>query len=41
MYELPSAENVSKVIIDENVIKGDATPFLVYETEEKQRASGE
>jgi ATP-dependent Clp protease ATP-binding subunit ClpX len=41
MYELPSAENVSKVIIDENVIKGDATPFLVYAAEEKQRAAGE
>ena len=41
MYELPSADNVSKVIIDENVIKGDATPFLVYEAEEKQRAAGE
>ena len=41
MYELPSAENVSKVIIDETVIKGDAAPFLVYETEEKQRAAGE
>jgi ATP-dependent Clp protease ATP-binding subunit ClpX len=41
MYELPSAENVSKVIIDENVIKGDETPFLVYEAEEKQRVAGE
>jgi len=41
MYELPSAENVSKVIIDETVIRGDAAPFLVYETEEKQRAAGE
>ena len=41
MYELPSAENVSKVIIDETVIRGEAPPFLVYETEEKQRAAGE
>jgi len=41
MYELPSAENVIKVIIDETVIKGDSEPFLVYETEEKQRAAGE
>ena len=41
MYELPSAENVSKVIIDETVIRGEAAPFLVYETEEKQRAAGE
>jgi ATP-dependent Clp protease ATP-binding subunit ClpX len=31
MYEIPSAEGVSKVVIDEAVIKGDTEPFLVYE----------
>jgi ATP-dependent Clp protease ATP-binding subunit ClpX len=41
MYELPSAENVSKVVIDEHVVKGETTPYLVYETIEKQRAAAE
>ncbi len=30
MYELPSKENVSKVVIDEGVIEGDAEPYLIY-----------
>lgn len=35
MYEIPSAEHVSKVVIDENVISGDAKPLLIYESTEK------
>lgn len=35
MYEIPSAEHVSKVVIDENVISGDAQPLLIYESAEK------
>ncbi|WP_022962308.1 ATP-dependent Clp protease ATP-binding subunit ClpX [Halopseudomonas pelagia] len=35
MYEIPSAEHVSKVVIDENVISGDAKPLLIYESVEK------
>jgi ATP-dependent Clp protease ATP-binding subunit ClpX len=35
MYELPSAENICKVVIDENVILGHSAPILVYETEKK------
>jgi len=35
MFEIPSAENVSKVVIDENVIKGEAKPLLIYETPEQ------
>jgi ATP-dependent Clp protease ATP-binding subunit ClpX len=31
MYELPSIENLSKVVLDENVIRGDAPPLLIYE----------
>lgn len=31
MYDLPSQEGVSKVVIDEAVINGDAAPYLVYE----------
>jgi len=30
MYELPGLENVTEVIIDENVIVGDAQPLLIY-----------
>ncbi len=35
MYEIPSAENVSKVVIDENVISGNAKPLLIYESSEQ------
>ena len=31
MYDLPSMQNVSKVVVDESVVKGDAKPFIVYE----------
>ncbi|MGM0553061.1 MAG: ATP-dependent Clp protease ATP-binding subunit ClpX [Pseudomonadota bacterium] len=31
MYELPSMEGVSKVVIDEAVIRGDAEPYLIYD----------
>jgi ATP-dependent Clp protease ATP-binding subunit ClpX len=30
MYELPSEENVSKVVIDENTINNSAKPLLIY-----------
>ncbi|SJM89839.1 ATP-dependent Clp protease ATP-binding subunit ClpX [Crenothrix polyspora] len=33
MYELPSADNISKVVVDEAVILGHSEPYLVYETE--------
>jgi len=39
MYELPSAEDVNKVVIDEHVINGEATPYWVYAAEERQRAA--
>jgi len=38
MYELPSMENVSKVVIDESVINGDNKPYIMYEREKKQLA---
>lgn len=31
MYELPSMENVSKVVIDGSVIEGDSDPILIYD----------
>ena len=39
MYELPSMENVSKVVIDEAVIGGDTRPYIIYEREPKPRAA--
>ncbi|PSW11428.1 ATP-dependent Clp protease ATP-binding subunit ClpX [Photobacterium rosenbergii] len=41
MYELPSAEGVSKVVIDESVIKGESEPLLIYENTENQAAGAE
>ena len=41
MYELPSLENVSKVVVDESVIDGESEPFIVYENIPASRASGE
>ena len=30
MYDLPSMENVSKVVIDETVIEGENEPYIIY-----------
>ncbi len=38
MYELPSMENVVKVVIDEGVIKGESEPLIIYEGD-RQRAA--
>ena len=35
MYELPSADHIVKVVIDESVILGPSEPLLVYEAENK------
>jgi ATP-dependent Clp protease ATP-binding subunit ClpX len=42
MYELPSLENVSKVVVDESVINHQAEPYLIYSNSSPQKAaSGE
>lgn len=41
MYELPSLENVSKVVIDASVIAGDSDPILIYQNQKEAHASGE
>jgi len=41
MYDLPSLENVSKVVVDETVIEGDAEPFILYENPPKAVGVGE
>lgn len=38
MYRIPSETEVSKVIIDENVIKGTSEPMLIYENQDMQKA---
>jgi len=41
MYDLPSAQDVSKVVVDESVVNGEANPYLIYENvEPKQAAAG-
>ena len=37
MYELPSADNVEKVIVDKDVILGKNEPVLIYKTERKTK----
>lgn len=39
MYELPSADNISKVVVDGGAILGESEPILVYETEKKKAAA--
>ena len=38
MYDLPSMEDVAKVVVDESVIDGISAPLLMYESD-KQRAA--
>jgi len=39
MYDLPSMENVSKVVVDESVVKGESQPYMIYEGGEQLAAS--
>ncbi len=39
MYELPGMDNVSKVVIDENMITSDAKPILIYADQPKVSGS--
>ena len=32
MYDLPSQENVSKVVVDESVIENKSEPYIIYQT---------
>ena len=35
MYEIPSLENVEKVVVDEAVVSGQSKPYMVYGQAEK------
>lgn len=39
MYEIPSARDVAKVVIDKLVIEGENDPYFVYENEQKVASS--
>jgi ATP-dependent Clp protease ATP-binding subunit ClpX len=41
MYELPSMEDVSKVVIDEGVVKGESDPILIYQSHMENQAVSE
>ncbi|PKG85940.1 ATP-dependent Clp protease ATP-binding subunit ClpX [Colwellia sp. 75C3] len=39
MYELPSMENVSKIVVDENTIKGESKPIVIYDSKQEKAVS--
>jgi len=39
MYDLPSLENVRKVVIDDGVIMGESKPYMVFDASEPLAAS--
>jgi ATP-dependent Clp protease ATP-binding subunit ClpX len=41
MYDLPSMTGVSKVVIDETVIKGESKPILIYDSGNDKKAVAE
>jgi ATP-dependent Clp protease ATP-binding subunit ClpX len=41
MYDLPSMEEVTKVVIDEAVISGESKPLMLFESGEKQIAASD
>lgn len=41
MYDLPSQDNVSKVVVDESVIEHKSEPYVIYQTPPAKAASGD
>lgn len=39
MYEVPSMDELSKVVIDDAVIRGDSEPYMIYESAEFKKAA--
>lgn len=39
MYDLPSLDNVCKVVIDDKVIRGESDPMFIYENDKKVASS--
>ena len=40
MYDLPSMDDVAKVVVDESVIEGKSDPLLIYEGDRQRAAPG-
>ncbi|MES9864161.1 MAG: ATP-dependent Clp protease ATP-binding subunit ClpX [Candidatus Thiodiazotropha sp. LLP2] len=41
MYDLPSMDEVTKVVVDEGVIAGESEPLMIYENSDKQIAASD
>ncbi len=41
MYDIPSLEGVSKVVVDEAVILGESKPYLIYDGAEQTKAASD
>jgi len=41
MYELPSMENVAKVVVDDAAIEGESKPLVIYESAERPKAASD
>jgi ATP-dependent Clp protease ATP-binding subunit ClpX len=41
MFDLPSTDNVAKVVVDESVINGENSPILIYQDQVTDKASGD
>ena len=41
MYDLPSMDDVSKVVVDETVVSGDTDPYIIIEGGEQQLAASD
>ncbi len=41
MFDLPSMDNIAKVVIDENVISGENAPILVYQDADNEKINNE
>jgi len=41
MYDLPSQDNVSKVVVDGSVIRGESDPLVIYENADRPKAASE
>ena len=41
MYELPSSEGVTKVVVDKGAIEGESKPLLIYEGAELKKAASD
>jgi ATP-dependent Clp protease ATP-binding subunit ClpX len=41
MYDLPSMDNVTKVVIDESVVGGESEPYMIFANNETRRVASE